>query len=146
MGVTRTTLDPAKGDGSREFIERLTAERLDEARESLKQRFLVLAPRRVAAMQAAVGAAVGDGVARRELQRLGHQMRGTAATVGLPDLGLLGGLIEGLTAALPYTDEIHARVAGAVALTAEYVTRARDGSGGALGDDPRFEALAPGRR
>jgi hypothetical protein len=141
MGVTQTRLGPGDLGGSWEFVEQLTAERLAEARETLRQRFLVLAPRRLAAFQAALHAALADPIARRELQRLGHQMRGTAATVGLPDLGLLGGLIERLTAALPYTNEAHARVGGAVALAAECLSRAREGGRGALADDPRFQAL-----
>ncbi|MDB4932776.1 MAG: hypothetical protein JWM10_5260 [Myxococcaceae bacterium] len=146
MGVTQTRLGPAHPGGSREFVEQLTVERLAEARESLKQRFLVLAPRRLAALHAPLLKAPADATARREVQRFGHQMRGTAATVGLPDLGLLGGAIEQLTATLPYTDELHARVTEAVELTAEYVALARDGGGGAIGDDPRFQALVSGRR
>lgn len=115
---------------------------LDEARASLQMRFLVLAPRRVDALRVALHAAPGDELARRDLQRLGHQLHGTAATVGFDDLGLLGGVVEREASACPYGDEQHARAAAAVELIAEYLTRARgELSAVSLADDPRFVDL-----
>jgi len=119
-----------------------TVEQIAEARAALRVKFLVLAPRRVAALRDTLGAAAADDEARRELQRLGHQLRGTAATVGLLDLGLLGGVIEHAAAAAPFTEGDHARAVAAVALAEEYVTSARaDLAVAAIADDPRFKAL-----
>ena len=129
---------------ARETVAPVTPERLAEARAALRMTFLVLAPRRVAALAGALQAAVDDEVARRELQRLGHQWRGTAATVGLGELGLLGGVIERAAAALPYTAQEHACASAAVALVGEYVARSwSERSAGEIAHDPRFRALCP---
>ena len=115
---------------------------LDEARASLQMRFLVVAPRRLDALRVALRTAPGDELARRDLQRLGHQLHGTAATVGFGDLGLLGGVVERAAAASPYGDDHHARAAAAVELIGEYLARARgELSPISLSDDPRFVAL-----
>jgi len=115
---------------------------VDEARAALQMRFLVLAPRRVDALQVALHAAPADQLARRELQRLGHQLHGTAATVGFGDLGLLGGVVERAAAASPYGDEHHARAAAAVEFIGKYLTRARcELAPISLADDPRFVTL-----
>ncbi|MDO9020818.1 MAG: Hpt domain-containing protein [Myxococcales bacterium] len=115
---------------------------VDEARAALQMRFLVLAPRRIDALRAALLAAPGDEVARREMQRMGHQLHGTAATVGFGDLGLLGGVVERAAAASPYGDEPHARAASAVELIGEYLSRARSELAPiSLADDPRFVTL-----
>ena len=137
-GFQRAALDPATVP---------TVEQVAEARAALRVKFLVLAPRRVAALRDTLGAAERDDEARRELQRLGHQLRGTAATVGLLDLGLLGGVIEHAAAASPFTEGDHARAVAAVALAEEYVTSVRsDLAGGVIADDPRFRALVSGSR
>lgn len=147
MGVNQSRSGPDAPGGSREAPPRFTPDGLAEARAALRMRFLVLAPRRVAALRAALRTAAVDDIARRDLQRLGHQLRGTAATVGLPELGLLGGVIERTAAAGPYTDDHQARVASAVALVEECLAHALTGRGGpALADDPRFLALSPGGR
>lgn len=147
MGDIQSRLRPGNPRASLDPSTVPTVEQIAEARAALRVKFLVLAPRRVAALRDTLRAAEGDDEARRELQRLGHQLRGTAATVGLLDLGLLGGVIEHAAASEPFTVGDHARAAAAVALAEEYVTSARsDLAGGAIGDDPRFKALVSGSR
>lgn len=122
-----------------------TPSQLDDARASLRARFLVLAPRRVAALREALLLADVDDAARVELRRLGHQLRGTAATIELPALGSLGGVIERCAAAAPYTAGHHAAAAEAVELVAEAVARARgDASALAAPVGPRVAALVAG--
>lgn len=144
MGDIQSRLQPGFQRAALDAATVPTVEQIAEARAALRVKFLVLAPRRVAALRDMLVAAEMDDEARRELQRLGHQLRGTAATVGLLDLGLLGGVIEHAAAAAPFTEGDHARAAAAVALAEEYVTSARaDLDVGAMADDPRFKALVP---
>jgi HPt (histidine-containing phosphotransfer) domain-containing protein len=145
MAVTHSRLQPGIAP-PRGSVPAITPEQLADARAALRMRFLVVAPRRVAALREALQNAPGSAVARGDLVRLGHQLRGTAATVGLPDLGMLGGLIERVAALDPFTAEHHARATAAVDLVEECVVRAIADQGTALADDPRFLALVPGAR
>ncbi len=145
MGDIQSQLRPGGSSASRAPSTVPTREEIAEAREALRVRFLVLAPRRVAALQDALRAAAEDEAARRELQRQGHQLRGTAATVGLLDLGLLGGVIERAAASSPFSSEEQARASAAVALADEYVSLACSHRAvGPIADDPRFRALVTG--
>ncbi len=142
MGVDRSLLQPGDSRPASGFATPISPERLAEARAALRMSFLVIAPRRVTALRLALQTAAFDDGARRELQRLGHQMRGTAATVGLADLGLLGDIIERSAATVPFSGDEVARVTAAVALVEEYVARAVSGSEGAgIESDPRYLAL-----
>lgn len=142
MGLIQTRLESGLVQHHWESAKVGSRVQVDEARTSLQMRFLVLAPRRVDALRVALHAAPGDELARRELQRLGHQLRGTAATVDFGDLGLLGGVVERAAAASPYGDEQHACAAAAVELIGEYLTRARcELAPISLADDPRFVTL-----
>lgn len=146
MGDIRSQLRPEESSAPRAPSTVPTREEIAEAREALRARFLVLAPRRVAALRDALSAAADDEEARRELQRQGHQLRGTAATVGLLDLGLLGGVIE-RAAAAPFSSEAQARASAAVALADECVSLACSHRAvGTIADDPRFKALVNGSR
>jgi|GEM_PF-1590282 len=145
MGDIQSRLCPGGSSASRAPSAVPTREEIAEAREARRVRFLVLAPRRVAALQEALLAATEDEAARRELQRLGHQLRGTAATVGLLDLGLLGGVIERAAATAPFSPDEQARASAAVALADEYVSLACSHRAvGPIADDPRFRALVTG--
>lgn len=142
MGLIEARLESGLIQHHRELATVCSTTQVEEARAALQMRFLVLAPRRVDALRVALHAAPGDELARRDLQRLGHQLHGTAATVGFGDLGLLGGVVERAAAACPYGDDHHARAAAAVELIGEYLARARSElSPISLADDPRFAAL-----
>lgn len=142
MGLIQSQLGSEHPPAARRPSITPTSEELEDARDALRMRFLVLAPRRVVALRAALFTAATDGLARRELQRLGHQLHGTSATVGLVDLGLLGVVIERTAAETPYADAQHARATTAVALVDEFVVRARRELGATtIADDPRFRAL-----
>jgi len=145
MGDIQSQLRPGGSSASRSPSTVPTREEIAEAREALRVRFLVLAPRRVAALRDALLEAANDEEARRELQRQGHQLRGTAATVGLLELGLLGDIIERAAATAPFSSEAQARASAAVALADEYVSLASSHrAAGAITADPRYMALVTG--
>jgi chemotaxis protein histidine kinase CheA len=118
-----------------------SAAQLDEARAALRMRFVVLVPRKVEALREALRGAERDEGARRELQRLGHQLKGTAATVGFADVGALAGVIE-RAASSDYDAAAQERATSAVALLELFVSRARlDAASASVSDDPRYAAL-----
>ncbi len=153
------TLDAPRGEGREDAgtmaaIDRRmscppppSASEIDEVKKALCKRYVALAPRRIEALREALGRAADDPSARRDLQRLGHQLRGTAPTVGLRDLGLLGGFVESLAATTPFAVETSRRAEGILALIEECFARARDGvEHPPIWADPRLGALMPERR
>ncbi len=107
--------------------------------------FLALLPERVDEMRSALTLLASDPAARTTLRRLGHRIGGTAATVGLDDVGCLGRAIEEYLKARDALglDDVR-RLEGVVALLDEW-TREALRVGGlpplALLGDPRLVAI-----
>lgn len=81
----------------------------------LQTEFLALLPERVGELRSALTLITTDPAARTTMQRLGHRIGGTAATVHLDAVGALGRAIERYLMACDHIGESEARVlAGAV--------------------------------
>ncbi len=120
----------------------------DDVLRELQGEFLALLPERVAELRSALTLLATDPAARSTMQRLGHRIGGTAATVGFEAVGAVGRAIEQYVAArTAWADGDVAALAGAVALLGEWTAAALDGRGrddGALLADPRLAALLGG--
>lgn len=107
--------------------------------------FIALLPERVDEMRSALTLLASDPAARTTLRRLGHRIGGTAATVGLDDVGRLGRAIEEYLNARDALglDDVR-RLEGVVALLDEWTREALRGAGlpaTALLGDPRLAAI-----
>lgn len=113
----------------------------------LRGEFLALLPERVDEMRSALTLLVTDPAARTTLRRLGHRIGGTAATVGLDDVGRLGRAIEQYVSARDAwsLDDVR-RLEGVVALLDEWTREALRAPGApalSLVGDPRLVAITP---
>ncbi|MFO0629824.1 MAG: Hpt domain-containing protein [Polyangiales bacterium] len=106
-----------------------------------------VAPERLRELCDAVERGADDLEARRLAQRLAHRMSGTAGTVGLIDIGLLGRAMEGYAAACDWSAPARARLLEAVALQDRLVREAcateigGPGSPTVLRSEPLYVAL-----
>lgn len=90
----------------------------------LRAEYLVSLPERLRELCEAVAQGASDVEARRLAQRLAHRMSGTAGTVGLTEIGLLGRAMEGYAAACDWSPEARARLLDAAALQERFVREA----------------------
>lgn len=90
----------------------------------LRAEYLVSLPERLRELCEAVAQGEFDVEARRLAQRLAHRMSGTAGTVGLTDIGLLGRAMEGYAAACDWSPAARARLLEAAALQERMVREA----------------------
>jgi HPt (histidine-containing phosphotransfer) domain-containing protein len=87
----------------------------DDEIADLQQELLALLPEHVRDLRSALALAITDQGARAAVQRLGHRLGGTAATVGLGAVGDLGRAIERFSRArTQWTSQDVARVTAAV--------------------------------
>ncbi len=106
----------------------------------LQGEFLALLPERVGELRSALTLISTDPAAREAVQRLGHRIAGTGATVGLDAVGALGSAIEHYLLHRSQIDETDARVlTGAVDALDAWVSGPRDAPLDL--DDPRVKAL-----
>lgn len=101
-------------------------------------------PERIREFRAALKLVSTDVAARVTVQRLGHRISGTAATLGMPAVGDVGRHIERFALARPHwTPEDVRRVAGAVDAVETWSLAAVVGMGDdeALRNDPNVSAL-----
>jgi HPt (histidine-containing phosphotransfer) domain-containing protein len=90
----------------------------------LRAEYLVSLPERLRELCEAVAQGATDLEARRLAQRLAHRMSGTAGTVGLADIGMLGRAMEGFSASCDWSPAARARLLDAVALQERMVREA----------------------
>lgn len=90
----------------------------------LRAEYLVSLPERLREFSEAVAQGASDVDARRLAQRLAHRMSGTAGTVGLTEIGLLGRAMEGYAASCDWSPEARARLLEAAALQERFVREA----------------------
>lgn len=90
----------------------------------LRAEYLVSLPDRLRELCEAVAQGASDVDARRLAQRLAHRMSGTAGTVGLTDIGLLGRAMESFAAACDWSPAARARLLDAAALQGRLVREA----------------------
>ena len=90
----------------------------------LRAEYLISLPERLREFCEAVAQGATDADARRLAQRLAHRMSGTAGTVGLTDIGLLGRAMEGYAAACDWSPDARAKLLEAAALQDRLVREA----------------------
>lgn len=90
----------------------------------LRAEYLVSLPERLRELCDAVSEGATDLEARRLAQRLAHRMSGTAGTVGLTDIGLMGRAMEGFAATCDWSPAARERLREAVALQERLVREA----------------------
>ncbi len=118
----------------------------DDEIADLQQELLALLPEHVRDLRSALALAMTDQGARAAVQRLGHRLGGTAATVGLGAVGDVGRAIERFSRArTQWTGRDVARVTAAVdaldAWSQEALRSGRRDLEGLLGD-ARVKALS----
>lgn len=90
----------------------------------LRAEYLVSLPDRLREFCEAVALGAADPEARRLAQRLAHRISGTAGTVGLTEIGLVGRAMEGFAASCDWSDAARARLLDAAALQERLVREA----------------------
>lgn len=116
----------------------------EEVLRELQDEFLTLLPGRVAELRSSLDLCETDAAARVTVQRIGHRLGGTAATVGLDEVGAVGQLLERFAVATDWSVEAIGRARDVVALLDAWTLEAlRPGAVRPRGvtDDPRVAAL-----
>jgi len=105
-------------------VQTPNSESLEVLFADLRAEYLVSLPERLRELYEAVTRGAAEPEARRVAQRLAHRMSGTAGTVGLTDIGLVGRAIEGYASSCDWSPTARARLQEAVALQERLVREA----------------------